>query len=92
MIVNSGLHIVINPTLILSGWDLQRGNEDGLQPELSLTAPKDCAKLFQRKTHYLGGRYVPNSLAQKFELNLPPFPGTDCVVEIKSNLENGSDT
>ncbi|XP_076081893.1 NAD(P)H-hydrate epimerase-like isoform X4 [Mytilus galloprovincialis] len=77
-----------------SGWDVEKGCEDGLKPELliSLTAPKLCAKLFNGKTHYLGGRFIPKSLAQKYELNLPPYPGTDCVVELKSNAEiNGSD-
>lgn len=77
-----------------SGWDVEQGCEDGLKPELliSLTAPKLCAKLFHGKTHYLGGRFVPKSLAQKYELNLPPYPGTDCVVELKSNPEtNGSE-
>ncbi|XP_063437534.1 NAD(P)H-hydrate epimerase-like isoform X4 [Mytilus trossulus] len=77
-----------------SGWDVEKGCEDGLKPELliSLTAPKLCAKMFNGKTHYLGGRFIPKSLAQKYELNLPPYPGTECVVELKSNAEiNGSD-
>lgn len=69
-----------------SGWHVENGNPDGIQPDtlISLTAPKKCAKLFQGKTHYLGGRFVPNALSQKYELNLPPYPGTDCIVELKT--------
>jgi NAD(P)H-hydrate epimerase len=57
-----------------------------LQPDLliSLTAPKKCAKLFKGKHHYLGGRFVPRTLEQKYDLQLPPYPGTDCVLELKT--------
>ena len=97
-LVGDGQYLVEEVEMIIlyfvSGWDVEQGCEDGLKPELliSLTAPKLCAKLFHGKTHYLGGRFVPKSLAQKYELNLPPYPGTDCVVELKSNPEtNGSE-
>ncbi|XP_013387664.1 NAD(P)H-hydrate epimerase isoform X2 [Lingula anatina] len=68
-----------------SGWNVEDGDPDGLQPEvlISLTAPKKCAKHFKGKHHYLGGRFVPNALAQKYELNLPPYPGTDCILQLK---------
>lgn len=67
-----------------SGWEIDGGNEDGLKPEMliSLTAPKLCAKLFKGKYHYLGGRFVPKTLEQKYELNLPQYPGTSCVIEL----------
>lgn len=74
-----------------AGWDIEKGDEEGLKPELliSLTAPKLCAKLFTGKHHFLGGRFVPKTLEQKYDLNLPPYPGTDCVVELKTaNVEN----
>ncbi|KAK3578363.1 hypothetical protein CHS0354_025454 [Potamilus streckersoni] len=80
-----------------SGWDVENGDPDGLKPELliSLTAPKLCAKLFDGKFHYLGGRFVPRSLEQKYELNLPPYPSSDCVVELKqpktAHLDNSGD-
>lgn len=34
---------------------------DGLRPDMlvSLTAPKLCAKLFEGRFHYIGGRFVP---------------------------------
>lgn len=76
---------------IPSGWDIEKGDEEGLKPEMliSLTAPKLCAKLFTGKHHFLGGRFVPKTLEQKYDLNLPPYPGTDCVVELKTaSVEN----
>ncbi|XP_053387118.1 NAD(P)H-hydrate epimerase-like isoform X2 [Mercenaria mercenaria] len=73
-----------------SGWDIEHGDENGLKPEMliSLTAPKLCAKLFKGKHHYLGGRFVPKTLEQKYELNLPAYPGTNCVVELKLEPED----
>ncbi|XP_065171225.1 NAD(P)H-hydrate epimerase-like [Atheta coriaria] len=69
---------------IPSGWDVESGepSEGGIKPELliSLTAPKACAKYFKGKYHYLGGRFVPPALARKYGLNLPEYPGTDCVL------------
>ncbi|KAL5020007.1 hypothetical protein ScPMuIL_002899 [Solemya velum] len=68
-----------------SGWDIEDGDPDGLSPDflISLTAPKLCAKHFKGRFHFLGGRFVPRTLEQKYELSLPPYPGTDCVVELK---------
>ncbi|KAF8795139.1 NAD(P)H-hydrate epimerase like protein [Argiope bruennichi] len=67
-----------------SGWDVEKGDDEGLQPEflISLTAPKQCSKLFKGKYHWLGGRFVPTSLAAKYELNLPAYPGTECCVKL----------
>ncbi|XP_064470797.1 NAD(P)H-hydrate epimerase isoform X2 [Ornithodoros turicata] len=67
-----------------SGWDVESGGDaDSMQPEclVSLTAPKRCARLFKGRYHWLGGRFVPLALAAKYELNLPPYPGTEpCVL------------
>ncbi|CAB0014128.1 unnamed protein product [Nesidiocoris tenuis] len=71
---------------IPSGWDVEKGKpDDGIEPELlvSLTAPKMCAKSFTGKYHFLGGRFVPPSLEEKFDLNLPLFPGMDKIVPLK---------
>ncbi|XP_065157697.1 NAD(P)H-hydrate epimerase-like isoform X2 [Atheta coriaria] len=69
---------------IPSGWDVEKGppSDGGIKPELliSLTAPKECAKFFKGKYHYLGGRFVPPALEHKYELNLPEYPATDCVL------------
>ena len=72
---------------IPSGWDVERGNPDGLQPEvlISLTAPKLCAKFFKGKHHYLGGRFVPQALEEKYDLNLPEYPGTDPILLLPSS-------
>ncbi|UYV71115.1 APOA1BP [Cordylochernes scorpioides] len=73
---------------IPSGWDVEHGpgqdTHSALQPDclISLTAPKLCAKMFRGRTHWLGGRFVPPSLALKYELSLPPYPGTDCIVQL----------
>ncbi|CAB4420846.1 unnamed protein product [Rhizophagus irregularis] len=70
---------------IPSGWDVEKGNVNnhGLKPSMliSLTAPKLCANYFNGK-HFLGGRFVPPGLKEKYELNLPLYPGTDQVVDI----------
>ena len=67
-----------------SGWDVENGDPDGIQPEMliSLTAPKLCARQFRGKFHYLGGRFVPPDLAKKYKLVLPDYPGTECCVQI----------
>ncbi|XP_072020975.1 NAD(P)H-hydrate epimerase-like isoform X2 [Amphiura filiformis] len=68
-----------------SGWHVENGDPNGLQPEMliSLTAPKKCAKLFKGKYHFLGGRFVPADLEKKYELSLPQYPGTDCILQLK---------
>jgi len=74
---------------IPSGWDVENGPPDDsvtpcIKPQLliSLTAPKKCAALFDGKFHYLGGRFVPKSLQNKYNLNLPEYPGTESCVKI----------
>lgn len=61
-----------------------------IQPELliSLTAPKLCAKHFRGKYHYLGGRFVPPPLQQKYQLNLIEYPGTETCVEVPAENPN----
>lgn len=55
-----------------------------LQPDclISLTAPKLCAKSFKGRYHYLGGRFCPESIQEKYKLNLPTYPGEDCIVRL----------
>ncbi|VDN00797.1 unnamed protein product [Thelazia callipaeda] len=72
---------------IPSGWDVEKGPLDGqlaLNPDIlvSLTAPKLCAKYFRGQAHYIGGRFVPEALASKYNLRLPDYPGTDCIVKL----------
>ncbi|KAG5850720.1 yjeF N-terminal domain-containing 3 [Anguilla rostrata] len=66
-----------------SGWDADEASTDGISPEvlISLTAPKKCAASFPGK-HYLAGRFLPYDIQKKYELNLPEYPGTDCLIEL----------
>uniref|UniRef100_A0A8V5GNC5 NAD(P)H-hydrate epimerase n=1 Tax=Melopsittacus undulatus TaxID=13146 RepID=A0A8V5GNC5_MELUD len=69
---------------IPSGWDVEKGKADGLHPDMliSLTAPKKAALHFEGRFHFLGGRFVPPALQEKYALNLPPYPGTECVLQL----------
>ncbi|XP_061593721.1 yjeF N-terminal domain-containing 3 isoform X4 [Cololabis saira] len=66
-----------------SGWDVEEAKQDGINPEvlISLTAPKKCAMNFSGK-HFLAGRFLPYDIQKKYELNLPDFPGSDCLIEL----------
>ncbi|CAM0140260.1 unnamed protein product [Umbelopsis sp. WA50703] len=70
---------------IPSGWDVEKGNVDNqfFTPDtlVSLTAPKLCAETFKGR-HFIGGRFVPPSLAKKFELQIPEYPEGDQVVQV----------
>lgn len=68
----------------LPGWDVEQGAADGLQPDtlISLTAPKKAASMFRGRYHFLGGRFVPPGLERKYQLNLPLYPNTDCVLQL----------
>ncbi|ERN02919.1 hypothetical protein AMTR_s00135p00077960 [Amborella trichopoda] len=77
---------VIASVDIPSGWHVEDGNIDGtgIKPDMlvSLTAPKLCAKKFCGPHHFLGGRFIPPSIADKYILQLPPYPGTSMCVRI----------
>jgi len=66
-----------------AGWDAEEPSQDGINPEvlISLTAPKKCAMNFSGK-HFLAGRFLPYDIQKKYELNLPDYPGTDCLIEL----------
>ncbi|CAN8253528.1 unnamed protein product [Cochlearia groenlandica] len=73
---------------IPSGWHVEEGDSEGggggIKPDMliSLTAPKLCAKRFHGPHHFLGGRFVPPSVAEKYKLELPSYPGTSMCVRI----------
>lgn len=50
---------------------------------ISLTAPKQGVRAFAGR-HFLGGRFVPKYLADKYQLELPEYPGSEQVVELRS--------
>jgi NAD(P)H-hydrate epimerase len=68
---------------IPSGWHVEQGpHPNDIQPEMliSLTFPKECAKYFKGKHHFLGGRFIPPSLSKKYGFSVPEFPGSaQCV-------------
>ncbi|KAJ3382289.1 tRNA (guanine-N(7)-)-methyltransferase (tRNA(m7G46)-methyltransferase) [Lobulomyces angularis] len=69
---------------IPSGYDVEKGNTDNLfVPALliSLTCPKLGVKNFKGR-HFLGGRFIPNELEVKYELNTPSYHGSEQIVEI----------
>ncbi|XP_057490280.1 pyridoxine/pyridoxamine 5'-phosphate oxidase 1, chloroplastic [Actinidia eriantha] len=76
---------------IPSGWHVEEGDisREGLKPDMlvSLTAPKLCAKRFCGPHHFLGGRFVPPSIVDKYKLQLPPYPGTSMCVRIGKPLQ-----
>jgi len=41
---------------------------------------------FVVQIHVLGGRFVPSSIAEQFELNLPQYTGIESVIVLPSNL------
>ncbi|OON23815.1 YjeF-like protein [Opisthorchis viverrini] len=71
-----------------SGWNVEADvgevEEGSLNPDclISLTAPKLCARAFRGRFHFLGGRFVPDSIAAKYRLQLPAYPGTDQCVQL----------
>ncbi|KAF8201574.1 YjeF N-terminal domain-containing protein [Pholiota molesta] len=70
---------------IPSGWDVEQGNNLGVGLRanvlISLTAPKQGVVDF-RGRHFLGGRFVPKTIEEKFDLQLPQYPGSDQIVEL----------
>lgn len=71
---------------IPSGWDVEKGDisETGLRPDVlvSLTAPKLGVRDFTG-VHYLGGRFVPPSIKDKYSLRLPTYQGASQCVRIQ---------
>ncbi|MCL4133630.1 UNVERIFIED_CONTAM: hypothetical protein GTU68_046418 [Idotea baltica] len=70
---------------IPSGWDVETGppmDQPSIKPDMliSLTSPKLCSKYFEGRFHFLGGRFVPPKMQEKYQLNLPPYEDTDQVV------------
>jgi len=76
---------------IPSGWDVEEGPPTDETPVLepdclvSLTAPKICASHFKGKYHWLGGRFVPEALANQYQLNLPKYEGTEQCLLLQEN-------
>ncbi|KAK4697016.1 NAD(P)H-hydrate epimerase, partial [Phenoliferia sp. Uapishka_3] len=73
---------------IPSGWDVETGQpeEGSFVPSalISLTAPKQGVKKYaeEGRVHWLGGRFIGHEMNEKYELNLPEYPGSMQVVDI----------
>ncbi|KAI1943486.1 hypothetical protein LOZ66_000068 [Ophidiomyces ophidiicola] len=72
-----------------SSWDIESGppNEGPgakFMPEVlvSLTAPKPCVKFFKGR-HFIGGRFLTTTVAEKYGLDVPDYPGIDQVMEVE---------
>ena len=48
---------------------------------ISLTAPKPLVKWFKGR-HFLGGRFLSEEMACKYQLDVPPYEGLDQIVEV----------
>lgn len=74
-----------------SGWDVEKGpltegeGVKGAETLVSLTWPKEGAKYFEGKNHYLGGRFIPPELLERYGVRreeLEAFQGYDQCVKL----------
>ena len=79
-----------------SSWNIESGPPEAgpgstFQPAalISLTAPKPLVKYFKGR-HFIGGRFLPPRVADKYELGRLPYVGTEQFVEVdeKGNRVN----
>lgn len=84
--IPSGWHVEKGDATIDSGQvDVEQNLRiPALKPDclISLTAPKMCANSFKGRYHFLGGRFCPDSIKEKYNLNLPDYPNQECVVRL----------
>ena len=73
-----------------SSWDIETGPPSSgpgasFHPEalVSLTAPKPLVRMF-RGRHFVGGRFLPPQVAEKYGLELPAYEAIDQIVELSS--------
>ncbi|CAJ2504421.1 Uu.00g118150.m01.CDS01 [Anthostomella pinea] len=76
-----------------SSWNIEDGppvsgvgskyNPDFL---ISLTAPKPLVKHFKSR-HFIGGRFVSPSIAEKYDFEVPDYQGLDQFVEVGNGTE-----
>lgn len=79
--------VAVTSVDIPSSWDVDNGprTPDDFHPTalVSLTAPKPASKYF-KGNHFLGGRFVGQKFAEKYNIDIPEYPGVDQVVQIDS--------
>ena len=68
---------------IPSGWKVDETHIESLRwypaVVISLTAPKLCMKNF-KGIHYCGGRFIPKSIIEQFQIQLPKYEGANQFV------------
>ncbi|KAF2139031.1 uncharacterized protein K452DRAFT_290132 [Aplosporella prunicola CBS 121167] len=71
-----------------SSWDIENGPPSdgpgkGFQPPalISLTAPKPLVKHFKGR-HFVGGRFMNKTIAEKYSLDVPKYEGLDQIAEV----------
>ncbi|KAM0718417.1 hypothetical protein Q7P37_005487 [Cladosporium fusiforme] len=71
-----------------SSWNIEEGPPsdgpgEGYNPDalISLSAPKPLVKWFTGR-HFVGGRFVSKEIAEKYGFDIPPYKGSDQVVEV----------
>lgn len=83
--VDGGKRPLVISVDVPSGWNVNEGDVHhlGFRPDVlvSLTAPKLCSKKFQGR-HFVGGRFLPPSLAEKYNIRMPPYHGVSQVMEM----------
>lgn len=74
-----------------SSWDIENGPPrsgvgSSFMPTalISLSAPKPLVKHFEGR-HFIGGRFVSPSIAEKYGFDVPSYEGIDQVAEIDSS-------
>lgn len=77
-----------------SGWNVDEGDVAnlGFVPDMliSLTAPKLCTKKFTGR-HFIGGRFLPPKVANKYRVQMPPYEGVAQIMEVnREHIEGES--
>ena len=91
------LHKTSNKVLsvdIPSGWDVDKGDvrTSNFVPDVlvSLTAIKEGCKNFKGR-HFVGGRFLPDDIARKYGVEMPPYEASDQVFELVKKEREKSD-
>lgn len=94
---NGGNNKVITISVdVPSGWNVDGDdivtNETKFVPDVlvSLTSPKLCAQQFTTGRHFVGGRFLPPALAEKYNVRMPPYPGVSQVMEVATTSANNT--
>ncbi|KAK5089877.1 hypothetical protein LTR64_005806 [Lithohypha guttulata] len=77
-----------------SSWHVEDGPQnEGLgskyMPDylISLTAAKPNVGHFKGKKHFIGGRFLGEDVAKKYNLNIPEYKGLDQIVEVPVDVK-----